>query len=974
MFYLLVELNSYRQLRRLKPTLVTDIEQRMNSMLADCGASAVSSDGGQHFFCFDSVRAGEHEHILDTAVRIRDYLEQHAKSLAGFSVYLDVSHAPSSESPVRELRSMALRTAIEEEVVVSEAAAIAIEPYARLDKKGRFFVVGEKHERPSVSAISYQEFLSRDSVVERILDACDPFLQDARSGAVLIHGPEDCGKGIAAYRAAERLYGGAADGHPLEIGPMGTTAYAALASGLTNATLESVEAEMTPRDRAVFTQRRAVIDDLRAATSSCADSRDADIAIAFRCIVFGYIRSMERRGLPAFILCYAVHRYDQVTLDLLQGVFKDLEHRGAIVLLTAEKPFLPMALREVSHQKIEVRSPSLDEWRSLAQRVTGPAIGSASIVSTVRGGHAVFHTLVAERAFSRDRLENRLPPSTRLLSALDDEYIETMTAIALVDGALTVDALAAFMAEIGVAKVRTPELVNDLQRLGYLRNTILLSVAFEGLADALSLAFPATTRKVSTAMAHFLQHSSELTQPVYSFLLESGDPEFALATIQRYIHRLLERRRLRDAQSILYGSLPTFPGSSETSARSALHLILYVSRLRLALLSRDEASADRVFPGWRNLTIDAPSSSLHGDYLLTKAQYLNAKGSRDEGLALVKKAILAYQDADDPRGVARANAEFGLVLLSQGSISAARDYFSISSRTGAQLEDRRGALHAGLLELGTDVSLGNLSRAREGAVSLRDEARRLAVRQEELYLDFLLGRIAFEIGNYETAEPTFATALSGATVLENEDAVYLLKRWLARSVAYRGAPRRGLDMLLELPESRECLLFRVEALILLGQYGDASELAEEAAQPSPRRVFRPGEAIAWETGFANIEDRSMDQNDDVISHLTSAYGAYARAEHGSPEPAIEVLHRLTRAGGTAIRDPYASLYLLLYSEILPENGGEDLEDMVTILGKSVKHLQERTSRIDSYADKTSFLRNNYWNALLTKKAKHHNLV
>jgi hypothetical protein len=278
------------------------------------------------------------------------------------------------------------------------------------------------------------------------------------------------------------------------------------------------------------------------------------------------------------------------------------------------------------------------------------------------------------------------------------------------------------------------------------------------------------------------------------------------------------------------------------------------------------------------------------------------------------------------------------------------------------------------LELGTDVSLGNLTRAREKAEQLKAEAARLAVRREELYLDFVLGRIAFELGAYETAERVLTTALCDADILHDDEARSLLQRWLGRSVAYRGAPKRGLEIVDAAAGAAEGTLFRVEALILLGQFGDAAKAASAAPDPAARASFRPGEAIAWDSGFANIEDRSSDPADGVITHLLAAFAAYAQAEHGEPTAGIEILHGLTRAGGSAIRDPYAALYLLLYSEILPENGGEDIEDMVTILGKAVKHLQERTSRIDNYADKTSYLRRNHWNAFLTHKAKRYNLV
>ena len=73
-------------------------------------------------------------------------------------------------------------------------------------------------------------------------------------------------------------------------------------------------------------------------------------------------------------------------------------------------------------------------------------------------------------------------------------------------------------------------------------------------------------------------------------------------------------------------------------------------------------------------------------------------------------------------------------------------------------------------------------------------------------------------------------------------------------------------------------------------------------------------------------------------------------------------------------DPYNRLYYFLYSLILPESGPADTEDRLTILGKSVRFMQERSSRIDRYSDKTAFLEKNYWNRQLIEQARLHNLL
>jgi hypothetical protein len=60
--------------------------------------------------------------------------------------------------------------------------------------------------------------------------------------------------------------------------------------------------------------------------------------------------------------------------------------------------------------------------------------------------------------------------------------------------------------------------------------------------------------------------------------------------------------------------------------------------------------------------------------------------------------------------------------------------------------------------------------------------------------------------------------------------------------------------------------------------------------------------------------------------------------------------------------------------ILQGSGPDRLDDPLTVLGKSVKNLRERTGRIDEYGHKTDYLHRNYWNRRLMDTAKAHNLL
>jgi hypothetical protein len=95
---------------------------------------------------------------------------------------------------------------------------------------------------------------------------------------------------------------------------------------------------------------------------------------------------------------------------------------------------------------------------------------------------------------------------------------------------------------------------------------------------------------------------------------------------------------------------------------------------------------------------------------------------------------------------------------------------------------------------------------------------------------------------------------------------------------------------------------------------------------------------------------------------------------GASEEGIRELHKLTRSERSVDEDPNGYWYNYLYSMVLPESGGQEVDDKETILGKAVKSLQERASRIDAPSERSSFLSRNRWNQRIMDEARQRKLV
>jgi hypothetical protein len=142
--------------------------------------------------------------------------------------------------------------------------------------------------------------------------------------------------------------------------------------------------------------------------------------------------------------------------------------------------------------------------------------------------------------------------------------------------------------------------------------------------------------------------------------------------------------------------------------------------------------------------------------------------------------------------------------------------------------------------------------------------------------------------------------------------------------------------------------------------------------------MHPGERVSWENGFASVEERCVVLRRDggTLQRLTRGFRAYLTAQDGRPEQAMRELHRITRVERVSELDPYLPLFGYWYASVLPDEheGGEGTDHKLTILNRAMKHLQQRSSRIEKARDRWQLMTANYWNAKLLEEARARRLV
>ncbi len=358
---------------------------------------------------------------------------------------------------------------------------------------------------------------------------------------------------------------------------------------------------------------------------------------------------------------------------------------------------------------------------------------------------------------------------------------------------------------------------------------------------------------------------------------------------------------------------------------------------------------------------------LEAEYELAMAEEHYVKGLLQKSLQMSKRALAQFMHLGDLHGTARSYIQLGLVAMGRGELSDAAAYLGYGAQSSAGARDEGLRIAAEALRSVVTMVYGNFSRVVLETPDLALRASAIQLRNWELFLTFLYGRALFELGRNEEAE----TAFAAVSRLGGTDAVYeLARRWVWR--AFMANPEASArEPYLEAPEerqSREWRLFLLDDACLRG--GERESSAQERTIP-PRGAtgFHPLYTLDWSTGFSSVEDLVDFCSRRTLDLLLYGLERWHDGEQGRREAVREDLRWLTREGPVSPTDPNRRIYLYLYSKVLPREEEATSDDRATVLGKSIKLLQERTARLDRSGDKDRYQRRNRWNGALLREGR-----
>lgn len=465
--------------------------------------------------------------------------------------------------------------------------------------------------------------------------------------------------------------------------------------------------------------------------------------------------------------------------------------------------------------------------------------------------------------------------------------------------------------------------------------------------------------------ARFSEEKLKTTNSIVKFVWNAGLFPDAADMMHKHVIRLVEAERLETANSL-------FQEMEAESGSNGDPITMECLKLRTAIQGGASAAASRGFTNLKALPA-ARATEIEGSRLLEYARYYYFKGSYQEGLQSSKDALILFQQ-EYPIREAEACIFVALHMLAASKIDEAEAYLGIARENSTDMSPTLSVI-SGMYAAITQFVRGNLSRSLRICTETRDAARGAGMRRYQLFLHFLIVRIQMELGRYDLCVELCTEGLTLSALYEDR-AQEIFRRWLRKNQAYSGNLKEaeaGLD-----PDSLnpEEMLFLSEVYLLQERFEKAADCIARASSAALTARNGAAEVVDWHNGFAMIEDRAMRGPDGttVLGALVRSFRAYTGCFQNQERVALDELSRITRDELFSPIDPNNGLYHYQYAHAIRCVSGAGDLDRLTALSKAMKFIQERAANIDDAGEKQAYLHGNYWNNRILSDARESKLI
>lgn len=1035
MVYCYAELRNYRQLTRLRSSSLPGIENGLLAILGSRRSPPLSV--GQGAWILELGPDEELDTGAAAALMLRtfDFLEARRQELFGFALLVASLDIGGGALTTERLRTLLLDVELEEGLWITPDCAGLFEGLLAINRSAPLYRVTGPNQAPETD-LGIEEKPRpwfREALLTRALDVISARLNAEESARILhLHGPPGVGKTALLREAAFRLLGGGREVPVLRLHTLfkRRSPLHPFLNSLPSSLLAGAERYLVGPERGAWADVAGLLrwllgGDAREETLH-PDHVLEDFTIGYRLCLTAWIRMAEEKNLPAVFLCDGVDGYHPEARRLAARVIGDfLASPGFVPVISTISEVVPNELALLPVRSLFVHPLGKRELRSLCGHLyPGLVLPSALLRRLRRLSRGLYTSVVSyfqylQRAgfvrFAPDRHEwlpvttadsslpaHPLSASWYLIRTLHSEAFTILYAVSLSGGMLDRRGFQAFLSEAGFDQRSAEKILSALVLAGLVAEEDLLIPRFSVLRRKLEAELGIEGTELRDRFLAFMCRQWELGKYphevlLFTFLARNGRTDLALRVLPQIIRRKLEEGDIPGARAFCDPARLEFSSEPTPSQRAQIGALMATGRLRAALLEGSREMAEAARPDVVELTrtdhasptgapTGHPSAScgpvLQGEAWIELARHSLSLGDSAAALEEVKRALLLFQDQRNERSSRAESGErasylwLGVTMLSEGKLSEAIEYISLSERLCREIGDAAGALQACIhLSIALFVA-GRFTQCLTGVERGLEDARTASRRESELFLQFLGARTWFQLGIHDECFAALEKCLCLSTLYSIRRAIPVLRAWLARDALYRGEVDHGLRLLHHIEQTREALFFLAEGCFFSDDLENASHSIDSALALETEHRFPFAETPSWSDGFASVEGRCfrLSRGGAFLRRSLTALRAYFLGLRGASGDGIRELRRITRAEKSVEEDPNGYWYDYLYSMVLPESGTEEVDDKETVLSKAVKSLQERASRIDAPAQRSSYLSRNMWNRKIMDEARHRKLV
>lgn len=971
MFFVMAEISNYRQLTRLRPDDANGLRGQLEHFCSNRGGRLVREQNGFFLFSFHPMREKVLDQVSDFLFLTAESLQRKKDELFGFSLLLDEDDQVDETGVFTKLKGLLFTAPRECRIWAGPGVVATLTGLLPVSGDEPLAEILGPPARNEWEPLSVEVLLHITGWIDALKAPLSRQLThpDGRPGKVLrLKGTHLTEKYFVLRTVLHQIYG-PHDDFPVLFPLEGSRDF--LSQLLARIDPALVQEAATPEEPSWATLLAC-----RGGGDYPGDSGRDDVVGALG----HYFRSVAARlvsqGLPPVFVFLFSRGYEPEAQQVLESVLGGLVSSEGVCLLLLEHLDSPLDFL-ARQPSLSWTFPALSLERILKERDARgwqdrfPSLTRGALDACNGRGMAWVHHLWTLQTPKPGHLGVEDDPSWALLTSLDPSHHKVYYVLWASRGLLEERSLVSFFQQWGEDGAVIQDKIASLRALGFLLGGLARPLRPD-FGPRLAVRLGEEGRELLVALGQYLHRrwlaDHRLSEVLYGFLREWGLHGLSTQVLSYYITNKINQGQgdfLALLRPRLWEALP------HDEDKDRLRLLAASAKLRFALNlpHRDEfrPSLDRFRRSFTRSTEGVPS----GEWDLQKGRFHLRIGELSTGFSLLKRALLEAQEKDDRSLEVRAETEIGLALMRRNRLEEGREYFDIAFR----LAEKSDSPYLIALTAGLDATalflLGPLGAAETALDRGMAAAERGGLQRARVFLHFLMARTNFDRGNYAKARDALDRGLEVSTRYGFSDATPVLTAWGARCDAYQGDGNKARAQLEALLPSAERNYFLAETLYFDRDLERARARIREASDlVVPTQPFGFGERTTWTSGFSSIEDRALGSPGDVgvLQNQIEGFRWLLEGQVGLQDPSVGFHDVLSRKSLLELDPASGQLYYWAYLTVPTDNSGLEAHRL-TLLGRALKDVQVRSSRMEDPVQRQDYLVRPRWNAQFAVEAR-----